>query len=62
MHSLSLAHAFNQIKTTSPINKKRDLVKLNQLSERPKGKIKTSQNSSDSSGHNLNKIDSIKQL
>jgi hypothetical protein len=62
MHSLSLAHAFNQIKTTSPINKKRDLVKLNQLSEGPKGKIKTSQNSSDSSGHNLIKIDSIKQL
>jgi hypothetical protein len=38
MHNFSLAHVFNKINTTSPLNKKPDLVKLNQFDEGPKGK------------------------
>jgi len=38
MHNFSLTNVFNYIKTTSPINKKSDLVKLNQLGEGLKGK------------------------
>jgi len=37
------------------------MVKLNQLSEWPKGKIKTNQNSSDSFSHYLITNDSTKQ-
>jgi hypothetical protein len=50
------------MKTSSPSNRKPNLVKLNQLGEGPKGKIKTSQNSSDLSSHYLITIDSTKQL
>jgi len=38
MHNFSLAHVFNKINTTSPLNKKPVLVKLNQFDEGPKGK------------------------
>jgi hypothetical protein len=38
------------------------MIKLNQLGKGPKGKIKTNQNSPDSSSHYLIIIDSTKQL
>ncbi len=40
MHNFSLAHVFNKINTTSPLNKKPDLVKLNQFDEGPNEKNK----------------------